>query len=76
MQNALESKNLSTSDEGIIHDILPHEMRVRLIELGFQTGKKVTILKRSYWSQTVLVLLSGQVYALRKDEAQLILLSA
>jgi len=67
--------NLLTQSEGIIDDIQDHDLRVRLMELGFLKGKKVKILKRSSWSQSVLVLVSGQVYALRKEEAQLIQLS-
>jgi Fe2+ transport system protein FeoA len=61
--------------QGILSDITDPFLKVRLYELGFITGRSIRVLRKSPINDYVMVLVSGQVFGLRKDEAAQILVT-
>ena len=72
----IKKGSLLNLKKGTLADITDPFLKVRLYELGFIAGRSIRVLSKSQISDYVMVLVSGQVFGLRKDEAAKILVIA
>ncbi|WP_200974981.1 FeoA family protein [Echinicola sp. 20G] len=69
---------MSTADQleqgkmAIIQQIIPSELTLHLMEMGFLPGKRISLLQRAPLKDPLAFKLENTVIALRKAEAQLI----
>ena len=75
-QTLTKKGSLLNLKKGTLADITDPFLKVRLYELGFISGRTIRVLHKSPINDYVMVLVSGQVFGLRKSEAAQILVTA
>ncbi|AWW30582.1 ferrous iron transport protein A [Echinicola strongylocentroti] len=63
---------IKKGEVAIIDKILPSELTLNLMEMGFLPGKRISLLQRAPLKDPMAFRLENTVIALRKTEAQLI----
>ncbi|GGF28877.1 FeoA family protein [Echinicola rosea] len=63
---------IQQGEVAIIDKILPSELTLNLMEMGFLPGKRISLLQRAPLKDPMAFRLGNTVIALRKTEAQLI----
>lgn len=66
-------KTILSKRSGVIQDIKDHPLKGRLVSLGIHSGKHIEILHTSMFSGAYYVRVGNQVFGLRKEELDQIL---
>ena len=64
--------NIKNGEFVIVRNILETSLKVKLMEMGLVTGKKLEVLYRAPFGGPIAIDLDGYVLSLRKDEASVI----
>jgi ferrous iron transport protein A len=63
---------LNVGESGIIQSLQPHQLSVKLTEMGLLPGRKITVLFKAPFGDPIAVDVGGYTLSLRKSEAQII----
>ncbi|AGA77180.1 FeoA family protein [Echinicola vietnamensis] len=68
----MTADKIKIGERAIIHEILPSELTLNIMEMGFLPGKQISLLQRAPLQDPLAFRLENTVIALRKAEAKLI----
>ncbi|MDZ4846335.1 MAG: FeoA domain-containing protein [Chitinophagales bacterium] len=72
----LNSLTLKPGKTGIIHSLKESHISPKLLEMGFLPGKEIRLLRTAPGGSPLYLDLQGHFIALRKDEAEVIVLKS
>ncbi|MBX7052190.1 MAG: ferrous iron transport protein A [Flavobacteriales bacterium] len=70
----MDLSKLETGESGIVKSLQPHQLSVKLSEMGLLPGRKITVLFKAPFGDPIAIDVGGYVLSLRRSEAQIITL--
>lgn len=71
--NGVNALDMLSSQTAVIADLLDDRIKLRLLELGFVPGQKITKVQSTMLGSALMFALGGRKYALSRSEASSIL---
>lgn len=64
--------DLEIGEKAIITKLLPSELEIKFLEMGFLPNNEIKLIQKTSLSSTFIIEIMGYTIALRKEEASLI----